>query len=379
MKAKGLAVFCIAMLVACTGAFAGTATFSGSDGDVDAPLVGLGVTYQACLIRIAPDGFGDLSGVVGTYPNMGLNPTTVTVDLAANSAVAATDYAGVQIDLFDAVNPVSKGNLLATVDANSVDLYYTPAIGAQEVLITAAAAGVQTLVVDVTATTLDLSYDTGAGLQAAGSIDLADFGSNNVDAIAAGAEFRSVFSIVTNVSGPAWYFNQVTWTGDAIADLNAGGTPCDAVIVPDVVGVAQAVAESAIVGANLTVGTVVTVISADVPVGDVVSQSPAGGTAASPGSAVNLVVSAGATGTDSDGDHLPDEWENQYFGNLDQLAYDDPDNDNNHNLEEFKDGTDPTDPFSALPISSTAVLVALALACAGFGAMAVRRRAGEKA
>ncbi len=379
MKAKGLAVFCIAMLVACTSAFAGTATFSGSDGDVDAPLVGLGVTYQPCLIQIAPDGFGDLSGVTGVFPNMGLDPTTLTVELAMNSATAATDYAGVQIDLFDAVNPVSKGSLLATIDANSVDLYYTPPIGTQEVLITAVASGVKTLVVDVTATTLELSYDTGTGLQSAGSIDLANFGSDNVDAIVGGSEFRSVFTLVTNVNGPAWFFNQIEWTGAAIADLNASGTPCDAVIVPDVVGVAQSVAESAIVGAGLVVGTVTTVISADVAAGDVISQDPAGGAAASPGSAVDLVVSAGATGTDSDGDHLPDEWENQYFGNLDQVAFDDPDNDGNHNLAEFKDGTDPTDPFSALPASSFVTLLVLTLACGAIGVVTVRRHAGRSA
>ena len=50
------------------------------------------------------------------------------------------------------------------------------------------------------------------------------------------------------------------------------------VSVPDVVGLARADAEAAIVGANLTVGNVTTANSATVPTGDVISQSPAAGT-----------------------------------------------------------------------------------------------------
>jgi hypothetical protein len=46
--------------------------------------------------------------------------------------------------------------------------------------------------------------------------------------------------------------------------------------------------------------------------------------------------------TDSDNDGLPDSWEEEYFGNLDQDADDDPDNDGFDNLEEYNNGTDPT-------------------------------------
>ena len=49
------------------------------------------------------------------------------------------------------------------------------------------------------------------------------------------------------------------------------------VSVPDVVGLAQAAAESAIVAAQLTVGTVTTANNDTVPAGDVISQSPAAG------------------------------------------------------------------------------------------------------
>lgn len=63
--------------------------------------------------------------------------------------------------------------------------------------------------------------------------------------------------------------------------------------VPDVVGLSQAAAESAIVAAGLTVGTVDTATSPTVPAGNVISQDPAAATAVAPGSAVDLVISAG--------------------------------------------------------------------------------------
>lgn len=67
----------------------------------------------------------------------------------------------------------------------------------------------------------------------------------------------------------------------------------DLIGVPDVVGLSQAAAEAAIVAGDLTVGTVNTATSLTVPSGNVISQDPAAGTAVSPASAVNLVVSIG--------------------------------------------------------------------------------------
>ena len=64
--------------------------------------------------------------------------------------------------------------------------------------------------------------------------------------------------------------------------------------VPDVVGLTQGNAQSAITTAGLTVGTVTTANSATVPAGRVMNQNPAAGTNVAPGSAVALVVSLGA-------------------------------------------------------------------------------------
>ena len=79
------------------------------------------------------------------------------------------------------------------------------------------------------------------------------------------------------------------------------GSPVDLVVsigpgvavVPDVVGLAQAAAETQIVMANLTVGAISTAPSTTTPAGDVISQSPVGGATVVPGSPVDLVVSSG--------------------------------------------------------------------------------------
>jgi len=55
-----------------------------------------------------------------------------------------------------------------------------------------------------------------------------------------------------------------------------------------------------------------------------------------------------STLVDVDGDHLPDVWELQYFGDLNQTAEGDPDIDDLNNLLEFQLGTDPT-VFDDLP------------------------------
>ena len=63
--------------------------------------------------------------------------------------------------------------------------------------------------------------------------------------------------------------------------------------VPDVVGLTQAAAATAITNAELVVGTVTQQSSATVPAGEVISQNPTAGTSVAGGSAVNLVVSTG--------------------------------------------------------------------------------------
>ena len=66
------------------------------------------------------------------------------------------------------------------------------------------------------------------------------------------------------------------------------------VAVPNVEGMTQAAATTAITGAGLVLGTVTTVSSSTVPAGSVISESPAAATAVEAGTTVNLTVSSGA-------------------------------------------------------------------------------------
>lgn len=72
----------------------------------------------------------------------------------------------------------------------------------------------------------------------------------------------------------------------AAVDLVIAGVP-----VPDVIGLPKVSAEGAIATASLAVGSENHAGSATVPVGDVLSESPAAGTYVAPGSLVNLVLS----------------------------------------------------------------------------------------
>ena len=56
--------------------------------------------------------------------------------------------------------------------------------------------------------------------------------------------------------------------------------------------------------------------------------------------------------SDSDNDGLPDDWENSFFGTLDQGAGDDPDGDGNSNFTELLAGFNPTDPAENMRITN---------------------------
>ncbi|OLE78563.1 MAG: hypothetical protein AUF76_18925 [Acidobacteria bacterium 13_1_20CM_2_65_9] len=79
-------------------------------------------------------------------------------------------------------------------------------------------------------------------------------------------------------------------TGSAVALVVSSGLP--QVAVPNVIGVTQAAATTAITGANLTVGAITTASSTTVPAGLVISQTPIAGTQVAAESAVALVVSS---------------------------------------------------------------------------------------
>jgi hypothetical protein len=77
------------------------------------------------------------------------------------------------------------------------------------------------------------------------------------------------------------------------------------VTVPNVVGMAQTTAQSTITASGLTVGVISQSYSDTVAAGNVISQSPIGGSSAAPGSSVSLVISLGIRG-DLNGDGVVD-------------------------------------------------------------------------
>jgi len=82
-------------------------------------------------------------------------------------------------------------------------------------------------------------------------------------------------------------------TGSAVALVVSSG-PLQ-VATPDVVGLTQAAATTAITNAGLTLEPITTASSVAVPSGSVISQTPAAGAQVVVGSAVALVVSSGPT------------------------------------------------------------------------------------
>lgn len=81
-------------------------------------------------------------------------------------------------------------------------------------------------------------------------------------------------------------------TQGAPVNLTVAQAPAP-VLVPDVVGVAQAAAITTLVAAQLSVGSIQTAFSRTVPAGHVISQAPAAGTSVPARTAVALVVSLG--------------------------------------------------------------------------------------
>lgn len=66
------------------------------------------------------------------------------------------------------------------------------------------------------------------------------------------------------------------------------------IAVPNVTGLTSAAAQTAIINAGLTVGSITTASSSTVAAGNVISQTPGAGVQVTPGSSVDLVVSSGA-------------------------------------------------------------------------------------
>ena len=101
-----------------------------------------------------------------------------------------------------------------------------------------------------------------------------------------------VLSFVSTITDCLNHTLEVTVAGQA-APASASFTRCTNLLAPDVRGLTQAAATTALTGAGLVVGTVTQQSSSTVASGIVISQSPVVGTVVNPGARVNLVVSSG--------------------------------------------------------------------------------------
>jgi probable HAF family extracellular repeat protein len=78
--------------------------------------------------------------------------------------------------------------------------------------------------------------------------------------------------------------------GSAVSLIVSSG-----VAVPNVVGVSLALASDTLISAGLTTGSIAQEYSGTLPLGDVISESPAAGSSVAGGTAINLVISEGPT------------------------------------------------------------------------------------
>lgn len=138
-----------------------------------------------------------------------------------------------------------------------------------------------------------VSVEPGTGTEstayAAGTSVPVDIDGVGVDVATPEDSYTDVFAVNDGVT-PAVAISAVASMTDLI-ELLAPATPTD-VVVPDVVGQAEADASSAITGLGLVPSTT-EAADETVPAGSVISQDPAAGTAVAAGSAVNIVVSTG--------------------------------------------------------------------------------------
>ncbi len=91
-----------------------------------------------------------------------------------------------------------------------------------------------------------------------------------------------------------------------------------------------------------------------------------------------LAISVASAVVDSDGNGLPDDWEIKYFGYVGVDPNADPDGDGLTNLQEFKNGTDPTDYYNGvLPVVTSNVPPSGDLAADSSISVTVKNAAGQ--
>ena len=151
------------------------------------------------------------------------------------------------------------------------------------------------LTVNITATD-NVAVDSVSVLFDVNANGVADLGDGVVATSLGGNHYQAVFNGISGANGlrpltVIAYDKTSNFTRDII-NVDVGGIPL--AMVPNVIGLTQAAATTAITNVGLTVGTLTQQASSTIAAGDVASEIPAGGTVVNPGSVVNLVISTGA-------------------------------------------------------------------------------------
>lgn len=224
-------------------------------------------------LEYAADGVGATvpPGTIDITFTGGTVDSDVSVDLLAGAALTAVSGFGE-----DAATAQAYPIEVAPIAAGSAKIAVW---NATDAVVTASVAG-----------GADVDLDPGEGIPVApltaGTVTVEVDGiSLDVDMTA--DSYTDVFAVTDGVT-PSLAISQVVSMTDLIASLS----PPAQVVVPDVVGLAQADATAAITGLGLVAGTSE---AADdtVPVGSVISQNPGAGASVAPGSTVTITVSTG--------------------------------------------------------------------------------------
>ncbi len=254
-------------------------------------------SYEFVNLDLTDYGFGNYSGF---DPNV---PGVYTVYLAAYSG--ATELARTEIQIVVGA-PVQVPNVLGLTQDEAQDALaaaglvlgttsqaYDPTVPAGLVAVQNPAAG--------------STVESGAAVDLVVSLGPQPMAVPDVVGLAQAAAESAVTGTGLSVGAITTQYSDTVPAGSVISQNPVAGTEVlpgsavDLVIslgpqpvaVPDVVGLAQAAAESAVTGAGLDVGTVTTQYNDTIPAGSVISQNPAAGTELLPGSAVDLVISLG--------------------------------------------------------------------------------------
>ena len=290
----------------------------------------------ACVVVAAPK-IG-VAPTTLTFGNQNVGTTsatqTVTISNTGNAALTVNTISNSNATDFAVTAPATPFNIAAGASQTFTLAFKPGSTGAKSATISItsnggngslSASGTGTTapvpVLGVSPTTLTFGNQTAGTTSTAQTVTISNTGTGtlNVTSISSSnTEFKFSPATLSSIAPGGSALLSVTFapatTGAKTASISitsdggngsvsasgTGTTPN--VTVPNVVGMTQAAASTAITGASLTVGTVTTQSSATVPAGQVISQNPAAAASVASGSAVNLVVSSGAGDTTQVGD-----------------------------------------------------------------------------